>query len=282
MQSNDKNFKFGENWENFLKVLTNERIRIAEESLKTMLGADSLNGLTFLDVGSGSGLFSLCARRLGASVVSFDYDRCSVGCTNQLKLRYFPDDSKWKIMQGSVLDKTFLESIGSFDVVYAWGVLHHTGHMWDAMNNVARLVKESGLLFIAIYNDQGLESTRWKRIKRIYNQLPTFLRPVYTAAIMAPIEARAIISFWPVPRLNIVKNIKSRINFFRGYKKDRGMSYWHNLVDWVGGYPFEVAKPEEISDFYAALGFSLKEKSIIDTGWGNNQFVFRKQKTINK
>lgn len=137
-------FAFGENWGRFLNALNDERIAKAENSLKTMLGLERLDGLNFLDVGSGSGLFSLAARRLGAHVVSFDYDPQSVACTQELRRRFFSDDVHWVIEQGSVLDSDYLTQLGQFDVVYSWGVLHHTGAMWQALENVVPLVRGGG------------------------------------------------------------------------------------------------------------------------------------------
>ena len=85
-------FEFGKNWGRFLAVLNDERISEAEASLKSMLKVEGLTGKSFLDIGSGSGLFSLAARRLGARVHSFDYDPQSVACTAELKRRYFEGD----------------------------------------------------------------------------------------------------------------------------------------------------------------------------------------------
>ena len=115
--SRGERFKFGENWSRFLKVLNDERIFEAEKSLKQMLGIEDLEGNSFLDIGSGSGLFSLAARRLGARVHSFDYDPHSVASTRELKRRYFPEDSDWTVEEGSVLDREYLESLGKFDIV---------------------------------------------------------------------------------------------------------------------------------------------------------------------
>ena len=128
-----RRFGFGDNWNSFLRVVNDERIEAAAASLAEMLGTHDLNGRRFLDAGSGSGLFSLAARQLGATVYSFDYDRQSVACTAELRRRYFPDDADWIVQEGSVLDTAFLDTLGVFDVVYSWGVLHHTGALWQAI-----------------------------------------------------------------------------------------------------------------------------------------------------
>src|SRR5450432_3200778 len=118
-------FEFGKNWAAFLAGMNDARIAAGEQSLREMLQIDSLQGKTFLDIGSGSGLFSLAARRLGAKIQSFDYDPASVACTRELKARYYPEDENWTVASGSVLDADYVNSLGRFDVVYSWGVLHH-------------------------------------------------------------------------------------------------------------------------------------------------------------
>ena len=140
-------FEFGKNWSNFLALLDDERIRKAEESLKEMLEVEDLKGKTFLDIGSGSGLFSLAARRLGAKVHSFDFDSSSYGCTRELRRRYFSGDADWCVEQGSALDREYIVSLGKFDIVYSWGVLHHTGKMWEALENAELPVADNGKTF---------------------------------------------------------------------------------------------------------------------------------------
>ena len=265
-------FEFGANWARFLSVLNQDRIAQAEKSLREMLEVSDLQDKRFLDVGSGSGLFSLAARRLGAAVHSFDYDPKSVGCTQELKRRYFPEDSQWLIEEGSVLDRDYLSRLGQFDIVYSWGVLHHTGAMWQAMENIAPLVASDGQLFISIYNDQGGWSRRWRVLKRVYNALPRFARMPYALAVMGPRElmflANCILKGRPrVYFANILNYSESNL---------RGMSYWHDLIDWIGGYPFEVAKPEQVFSMYRRKGFVL-EQLRTSAGWiACNEFVFVK------
>src|SRR5947208_11721581 len=187
-----RRFGFGRNWASFLKRLNEARIAEAEKNLIEFLGEKSLAGRSFLDVGSGSGLSSLAARRLDARVTSFDYDGQSVACTEELRRRYRPDDPSWIIEQGSVLDTEYLAGLGQFDIVYSWGVLHHTGAMWQAMENAVIPVAPGGKLFIAIYNDTGTQSRRWHAIKRVYNELPKLARKPYAIAVTAPAEAKAL------------------------------------------------------------------------------------------
>lgn len=263
-------FAFGENWSKFHHNLTDQRTELARRSLMHMLGASSLDGKRFLDVGSGSGLFSLAARQLGAEVYSFDYDPASAQCTETLRQRYFPNDPKWVVTEGSALDTSFLGGLGRFDIVYSWGVLHHTGSMWQALANVTDLVSQRGQLFISIYNDQGRPSRRWTQIKRAYVASPRLLK----LAILVP----AAIRLWgPTMVRDAFRGNPLRTWKSYGTGTERGMHPWRDLIDWVGGYPFEVAKPEEIVDFYRERGFELERMKTCAGGIGCNEFVFRRK-----
>ena len=199
---------------------------------------------------------------------SFDYDPSSVRCTEELRRRYGPPGVEWTIERGSALDSDYLQSLGRFDVVYSWGVLHHTGNMWEAIDNVAGLVETGGQLFISIYNDQGRRSRTWRRVKRLYNELPEPARVPYVVAAMAPREALS------AARQTVRGRPMEYVRSWTEYKQRRGMSRWHDLVDWVGGYPFEVAAPEAVFDRLHARGFTLERLSTCGGGLGCNQFVF--------
>jgi SAM-dependent methyltransferase len=263
-------FEFGQNWRRFLTSLNQQKIQNATDSLARMMGTNNLHGLSLLDIGCGSGLSSLVARRLGARVHSFDYDPESVACTLELRNRFYPQDSgNWVVEQGSALDESYLRSLGSFDVVYSWGVLHHTGAMWKALENAAIPLAAEGTLFIAIYNDQGVHSRRWRAVKRLYNRMPRGLRFL----VVIPVAVQQ----WWRPTFKDFLRLRP-FSTWRSYSSSRGMSPWRDIIDWVGGYPFEVARPEEIFDFYRKRNCELIKLKTCGGSLGCNEFVFRRSR----
>ena len=259
-------FGFGKNWTRFLESLSESRILSATEALKTLLGLTDLSGKRFVDVGSGSGLSSLAARRLGATVVSFDYDPDSVACTRELRGRHDREaTTEWEVHEGSVLDAGFIHSLGQFDVVYSWGVLHHTGGMWRALDQVTRLVAPGGLLAIAIYNDQGLASRLWLKVKQIYcGSAPGRLAmcSIFIPYFMARGAAMDLLGG------------RSPLTRY-GTTGARGMSVVRDWFDWIGGLPFEVARPGQIFDFYRSRGYELAALTTVGGAMGCNEYVFR-------
>jgi 2-polyprenyl-6-hydroxyphenyl methylase/3-demethylubiquinone-9 3-methyltransferase len=131
-------------------------------------------------------------------------------------------------------------------------------------------VATGGAFFISIYNDQGRKSQRWREVKKLYNQLPARARTPYAVAAMLPTEARSVAG--ALVRGEIGEYVRGWTN-----SRERGMSRWHDLIDWVGGYPFEVAKPEEVLDFCRRRGFELTKLLTAGGGLGCNQFVFRRR-----
>lgn len=258
-------FRFGENWKNFLSTLNEARIDEAVSSVKKLLNVDTLEGKRLLDIGSGSGLFSLAAHRLGAEVYSFDFDPESVECARYLKEKYYTVGAPWDITQGSVLDIDFVKKLGEFDFVYSWGVLHHTGDMWKAIEHATIPVKDGGLFAIAIYNDQGGTSRRWHKIKKAYCAGGA-MKVLVVCLLLPYFFARDFIGLG----LNPIRLYKH----YKNYYLQRGMSRWHDVWDWIGGYPFEVAKPEEIFSFCEERGFRLKNMKTCGGGLGCNEFLF--------
>lgn len=260
-------FKFGENWNNFLTSLSEEKIQNALVALRDTLGNSFLAGKSFLDLGSGSGLHSLAARKMGATVHSIDYDEKSVQCTVSLRDRFFAEDDLWKVQQGSALDEGYIRSLGTFDVVYSWGVLHHTGNMWEALRIADFAVKPGGMLFISIYNDQGRGSKYWAFVKKTYNKY-LLAKAFWTLYYVPVIYAKGFIK-----DILLLKNPLTR---HKQYKEQRGMNIYHDIIDWIGGYPFEVAKPEELFNFYKQKGYTLEQMKTCGGGHGCNELIFKK------
>lgn len=254
-------FSFGRNWASFLKTVDSSRIDIAMESVRELLQVSDLHEASFLDVGCGSGLLSLAARKLGARVRSFDFDPESVACAKELRERYDDIPGQWEIEQGSALDQDYLKSLGQFDVVYSWGVLHHTGQLWQALENVTHLVRPGGRLAIALYNDQGWQSRMWHTVKRLYcaNTLSRWL----VLGLFIP---------WFFVRATLVSVIR-RQNEFATYRRKRGMSIVHDWIDWLGGLPFEVARFQDVQAFYEQRGFRLIHSKRTHR-LGCNEFCF--------
>jgi len=265
--SSGTRFAFGANWKSFVDLVDDTRIEAACRSLTEALSVTGLSGRTFLDIGCGSGLFSLAAHRLGAGVRSFDFDPDSVVATARLRCRLAPD-SDWTVEQGSILDERYVAQLGSFDIVYSWGVLHHTGDLWRAVELAARLVRLGGMLFVSIYNDQGVASRRWRRVKRRYNASGRMTRGLLVAGSFVYLRRHRLV--------NAVLRIGRRTTQRERPVRVRGMSAKHDLVDWVGGYPFEVARPEEVFGHIHPLGFELRHLKTCGGSIGCNEFVFER------
>lgn len=268
----DERFAFGENWRDFSRSLDASRIDSARDGIARLLGTGDLSGQTFLDVGSGSGLMSLAAHRMGAHVTAFDYDPDSVSTSAAVRDAHAGSDA-YQVMQGSALDEDFVRSLGTFDIVYSWGVLHHTGDLWRACEIVADAVAPGGRLALAIYNDQGLPSRVWTRVKKAYVEGGPARRRALVGVYSGYFSARRGVALALAARHGGTVLREERQG---AASRNRGMDRRHDLVDWVGGYPFEVAKPEEVFRFFRSRGFDLVELTTCAGSLGCNEFAFRR------
>lgn len=254
-----RGFDFGKNWQDFSSDYADERrVDIAARSLQALLGRERLGGASVLDVGCGSGIFAIAAQRIGAGhVLGVDINPRSIAASEQNLARLAPG-APVDFRLASALDRAAMDGLGQFDLVYAWGSLHHTGSMHEAITNTARLVAPGGTLVLAIYN-RHITSPIWRGIKWLYNSVP------------APLQRGMAILFAGV--IYLAKLAVTRRN---PLEKERGMDFWYDVIDWVGGYPYEYASPAEVEGFVAGLGLSLRRLVPAQVPTGCNEFVFER------
>ena len=267
-------FNFGANWKTFLKNhFDQEVLEKGTKSLTSFLNLTDFKGKRFLDIGCGSGMFSYIAYQLGAKeVVSFDLDPDSVSCCESLAEKC-GSPSHWRIYRGSILNPDFVENLGKFDIVYSWGVLHHTGAMWSAITAALQCVAPQGLLYIAIYNQADamgfypdgrfVSSKFWKIEKKLYYRLPCFFQSIIDYTIMTSLIIGALIL------------LKNPYKMIKNHSKYRGMAWSTDIKDWLGGYPYEYASVSSIFNYIKPLGFSL-ENLHSHSSLLNNEFLFKR------
>lgn len=251
-------FAFGANWRDFSdEALDEDAYRAALEHVTAAVEyVDERR--SFLDIGCGSGLFLRAAAELGfEALTGFDVDPLSVE-TSRRVVEQADLSGAVDVVEGDVLDRAFIAELGAHSMVYAWGSLHHTGRMWQAIENAASLVEPGGVLMIAIYN-RTWSSPVWRQIKR------TYVRSGST------IQRLLVGSTWLVGAA--ARALYTRANPF---KQRRGMSFYHNMVDWVGGYPYEYATVDELVEFVEPLGFSTLSAAPGPTPIACNELIFRR------
>ena len=256
-------FSFGKNWSNFIRNIDDQALYLAREDIRNWLNETLINGKSVLDIGCGSGIHSLCFNQMGAKMVaSFDYDLHSVNASRFLWERNNRPDN-WKILHGSVLDNDFLNSLGKFDIVYTWGVLHHTGNMWKAFDNVLKLIEDEGFFLVAIYV-KGPNYNKHLRLKERFNKSNM-------------IEKRIMI-FTRILSLMNNRALSGKNPFTWNHRTVRGMSIYYDMIDWLGGLPYEVASKEDVIE-YCIQDKTMKLIKITEAfESGCNIYLFQKSK----
>jgi len=256
-----KKFCFGKNWRSYSKTIDKRSYQRAKCSLNTLI--PDIKGKTFLDIGCGSGLFSFAALALGANkVVGIDIDpECvEVSVRNTRRLSAFEagiDTARVTYLKASILDDGL--DLGKFDIVHSWGVLHHTGDMWRALRKACELVRyPDGVLVVAIYN-RHITSAPWKWIKKAYIHSPGILKALMTGLLL--------------PAMYFSKMLIYRVNPF---SMRRGMNFYHDGVDWIGGYPYEYASIPEVIEFSGSIGFVVVKVIKGPNPVGCNEFILKR------
>jgi 2-polyprenyl-6-hydroxyphenyl methylase/3-demethylubiquinone-9 3-methyltransferase len=237
-------FRFGENWQSFVATVDDDRIAAAEAGLLRLLPAAALRGSRFLDIGCGSGLSALAAGRLGAAAVdAIDADPASVEAARAL-LGKFAVGYAWSVEPASVFDLS-PERRGTYDIVYSWGVLHHTGDLWRAVDCACAMVRPGGRLAVALYRRTPLCGF-WTWEKRLY-------------AGAGPATQRAIAALYKVAyRAGLIATGRNPAAYIARYRSDRGMDWRHDVHDWLGGYPYESTDPTTVERVLREHGFALE------------------------
>lgn len=263
-----KQFDFGQNWSEFSDHAANaERAAQARRHFEALMEGVALEGRSFLDIGFGQGFSLLSATAGGADTAGCDINpKChEVIARNRA---HFPSlgDRAIPLQVGSILDEPVVAALralppakdGHFDIVHSWGVLHHTGDMARALAHAGSLVRPGGHFVIAIYN-RHWSSLPWLAIKATYVHAPRWVQRILVGLLYPVI--------WLAKLLVTRRNPRSM---------DRGMDFYYDVVDWVGGYPYEYASIEEMRERCAPLGFELVRAVPAKVPTGCNELVFRK------
>ncbi len=265
-------FRFGDNWKSFSRLLTDERIGSAVSSLRELLQQD-ISGKSFLDIGCGSGLSALAASKLGADpILATDLDPVSVETTKEVLSSKSPS-AQFDVRTISVFDLD-RETLGSFDIVYSWGVLHHTGSMWEAIDKACQFVSSGGIFVLAIYLKTPLCGF-WRAEKKFYTGAPRLVQDVLAWSFLGVIELIGMAG-----QLRRGQFGRSR-KLAQEYMVTRGMDRMHDIRDWLGGYPYESASPAEIDEFLTKRGFRFERGQRLVagnglTGSGCAEYIYRR------
>ena len=263
----ESHFAFGENWASYAKSVDTRQIDEAIAGLRKLLGDYDLAGKRFLDIGCGSGIHSVAASCLGASeVVAVDLDAEAVGTTKAL-LERFARNSRWRVEPISVFDLE-PEVLGTFSVVYSWGVLHHTGNMNLAIRKATAMVADGGRFLFALYYRTWM-CPFWKMEKRWYSRAS---KPAQSLARGLYVTLH-VMRLWAAGR-----SFREHVDHY--HKNRRGMDFYHDVHDWLGGYPYESISSDEVEALMRQVRMArvrsfVKQGSIVGIfGSGCNEYAY--------
>ncbi len=260
----ERTFAFGKNWQAYVQhALTPQKVAQAKTAFLKLFEGIEFRGKSFLDIGFGQGIALFAAQERGAHVMGIDVDEENLRSLTKTA-QMFHSQQMPVVRIASILDDAFVETQlqqGQFDIVHSWGALHHTGNMLQAIHHAASLVKCGGYLVLAIYNKHW-SSPIWGRIKWLYNHSPEFVQQLL------------VMLFYPI--IYLAKFVVTGKN---PKAKERGMDFFYDVVDWIGGYPYEYASIAAIQEIMERKGFVCVRiiPALVPTGC--NQFVFQKRES---
>jgi SAM-dependent methyltransferase len=265
----ESRFAFGDNWASYAKLVGEAHIEEARQGLLKLLPAAAFEGRSFLDIGCGSGLHALAAARLGVRhVLAIDLDQKSVATTEALLARH-AGSVPWTVRRADVFDLQPRQH-GRYDVVYSWGVLHHTGDVAEALAKAAALVNPGGYFAFALYRPTRLDRL-WVAEKRWYAKVGPRAQRLARALYVGLLRARLALTG---------RSLEAYIATYQA----RGMDFGHDVHDWLGGYPYQSIGAGEVEALMARQGLDkLREFAVSRSavpvglfGSGCDEYVYRR------
>ncbi len=243
----------------FYDVVWTEYIPEYEASEKHWLlfySPEEVKGKTVLDAGCGTGVFSIIFARNGAAkVTGIDISPGSLGTARGLKEKFGLANAEFQ--QQDMLHLSFRDA--SFDIVWAWGTVHHTTDPLGAITELIRVLKPGGSLFLAIYKQT---SVTW--IHEIIRK--TMIRtPRWSWNVLAKAGA-----FMLTPVVFLFK---------RRQKSRKGEKLSELILDWYFVPIRHYYTPEEIRVFLERKKFRI-EKYLAHSGRFNSSsnFIYKARK----
>ena len=228
----------------------------SETHWKIFYSPQDIEGKSVLDAGCGTGIFSIIFARNGAaSVLGIDISEGSLETAKALKTKFDLENASFQ--KQDMLDLPFADE--SFDIVWAWGTVHHTTDPFKAMSELIRVLRAEGSILLAVYTRTRV----------------TFLHEIIRKALV-----RTPRKTWKALSKILALVLSPVVYFFKKREKSRkGEKLEELIMDWYFVPIRHYYYPEEIKVFLEEQGFTI-EKYLPASGRFNStsNFIYKARK----